>query len=50
MQERTPKVMNRGECPGKHCYKVGIRGDMILCERCGRIKALKDGEEWKMLF
>jgi hypothetical protein len=46
----TIQVMHTGECTDHHCYKVGITGTLILCEFCGRVKAIKEKDEWKMMY
>jgi hypothetical protein len=43
-------VMHKGVCEGHHDYKMGLSGQLILCEHCGRIKAVKEGEGWKMMY
>lgn len=42
--------IDKRECSDHHCYKVSVDGKMILCAKCGRIKCVKEGEEWKVLY
>jgi Fe2+ or Zn2+ uptake regulation protein len=45
-------VIQSGECESHHLYKISINGKMLICERCGRVKAIRaDGNSnWEMLF
>jgi hypothetical protein len=46
----TSKALDKLECPSHHLYKRNTDGNTIECMRCGRIKCVKDGGEWKVLY
>jgi hypothetical protein len=39
------------ECKSHCIYKVGVKGDMIVCGRCGRIRAIRNEKGfWENLY
>jgi hypothetical protein len=46
------QVMHKGKCTGHCTYKISINGKMLICEDCGRVKAIRESSDakWEMLF
>jgi hypothetical protein len=39
------------ECKGHCYYKIGLKADVILCDRCGRIRAIRNADgNWENLY
>ena len=44
---------NKGACTdrgGHCCYKISINGKMLICDKCSRVKAVRESGETKWEF
>ena len=49
-EKEATMPVDKKECQDHHCYKVSLNGQLIVCAKCGRIKGVRDGESWKVLY